>query len=640
MIPIPPPREDYVRKPDPALVERVMTFVEQSLHLRLNALESLVEKNKASLSGAKDDHRKLTEEVSRMTNSTQSKSITEDIRMLFAIARNDKSDLAARAGKITSRVPVMNTYKEEKCRSPLVSTRARTPPSFISTTASTKKFPTNKVPIGSGSKSPIPAGCTTSRLGLVSNTNKQKTLNSKSPLAQERLNQGSKGAVLYQGRATGGTPTGKKSADRKSVLLGIRASPYATKVAAESKAKPKIHSTANETKSPSKPTTPSRMSPDQQNKFTAPGCYSVLTRNMTPPSARGINSRQQSPARATPSQSKREIQGDPIDIAYVQPRSLTTIPNLVPGSPFADIDDRIIPRRPYNIQPEVMPVFEDNHPSNMNTPNNVSSFMELLNYNSSDEESARNPDIRKSNQKTPIATRTLSNTRIKSYPEQIPAESKSRDRSPATDTRIDISHDIIQSALATLQSHLTEERDKMAQSSPGIKYLKYTASPKLGPGEFNTSTINLRAFEKVDERLISHPMCCFPGLPFIKPTKHSSRLAVSDYPERLSFSILPIELPCLDLLETNVPVSHFSDFAIVNSVREVFAKSSSSSSPLIMLEHSRKVMDEEMESPTYPRGVTLGTPPIRPQPSLRKREVKEARSSTPDIVSSILEDYL
>lgn len=525
--PFRPQQDERTNRPNPLMVDRLMSFVEQSLHLKLNAVESLVEKNKANLAKVKEDHRKLAETVSSLTAGAHSKSITEDIRLFFALARNDRLDLVGRVSTVEQLAPKPTPNKS---RSPIATPRAKTP---VKTTMNMIRSGLQANTGHQSRRSPVPSGAATSR---KDNRTPTAAYQSKSPTPENNIKLDSKRTVgVGPTKPPIKTPSSNTKLPSKSPPNTGKVTPFMSKASTQSNTQRHTISNSNQSKNskpPSKSPTPSRVTPE---RITPISSYSKLPRPKIPTSQKAIGSRQNSPTPTTPSHSKRDIPGDPFETSLVQAKSTSNLPKAI-GSPFDETDDRIAPRLPPNIQPEMhpAPVFDEDYPSKAITPNNVSSFMELLNYNSSDDETA-NKKVKgrgSPEQITSVSKGQSSPTRYPRSVANLPAlESPSRERSPA----------LLNPANNISGNSYMNHSEFMPPSSPLLKYKIHAPSPRVGPGELSKSTINLRAFEKLDENLAKHPLCPFPGLPFIKPTKHSSRLAIADFPE-------PVNIPAISSL--------------------------------------------------------------------------------------------
>lgn len=76
------------------IVARIMDCVEKNMEMKIKRLEKLVRKNKRNLAKATKDHDKVSSIITTYFNRTQTKSISDDIRLYFALAKGDKLHLA------------------------------------------------------------------------------------------------------------------------------------------------------------------------------------------------------------------------------------------------------------------------------------------------------------------------------------------------------------------------------------------------------------------------------------------------------------------------------------------------------------------------------------------------------------------
>lgn len=84
--------EDYEqrtpKKVYPAsLIERLISYIENSLDQKLSSLEKLTAKNKRRLEIIKEKHRKIENVVKSYSESVSSDRISDDIKLYFALMR-------------------------------------------------------------------------------------------------------------------------------------------------------------------------------------------------------------------------------------------------------------------------------------------------------------------------------------------------------------------------------------------------------------------------------------------------------------------------------------------------------------------------------------------------------------------------
>jgi predicted nucleic acid-binding Zn-ribbon protein len=103
-----------------ALVTKLMDYVEQSLQQKIRAVETLIARNKLNLSRVEQECKKAEDRVTAISKSKQSKSLTEDIRLLFALAKQDRLDLV---GKVKD-VSHLERVQKSRSRTP---NRQKTP---------------------------------------------------------------------------------------------------------------------------------------------------------------------------------------------------------------------------------------------------------------------------------------------------------------------------------------------------------------------------------------------------------------------------------------------------------------------------------------------------------------------------------
>jgi hypothetical protein len=175
-----------------------------------------------------------------------------------------------------------------------------------------------------------------------------------------------------------------------------------------------------------------------------------------------------------------------------------------------DFNDRAIPRTSPRIRPEEHPMFEEPSasrvPSKIMTPNNVSSFIELLNYNSETD-----------NDPNEAAKSRMDNSRLQNH-------------------NTDTTQEFIKEALADIRASNAKSKVPV----PKIAAQTNQPSPeKAAP--FRRAT---RLFPNIDEEMKKHTLCGFPGLEFIRPIKHSTRAVLPEKSPSIVFEGL---VPLVDL---------------------------------------------------------------------------------------------
>jgi hypothetical protein len=216
--------------------------------------------------------------------------------------------------------------------------------------------------------------------------------------------------------------------------------------------------------------------------------------------------------------SKREIQ-DP-DIPDLSLSKLKSVSSFNRFDLNDDVSDKAIPRQKPNIKPEALPVFDEISDSKYGqklSPNNVSSFIELLNYNSDSENDQPKDKLRVRKNIDGRAARQAENS--------------------GNDDPRETTQDFIQSTLVNMNSPPPTAPKKSPVSKVNLNVgAPVPPSPKNKSGLSPNSLVNRRAFEKLDEKLSKHPLCSFAGLPFVNPSKHSSKLVISEIPESVNMS--------------------------------------------------------------------------------------------------------
>lgn len=255
-------------------------------------------------------------------------------------------------------------------------------------------------------------------------------------------------------------------------------------------------------------------------------------------------------------------------------------------------DSHIQPERPQRAFEEP----DDSRlPSHIITPNNLSSFMELLNYNSQSSEDAEEACHQK----------------------LVPVR-------PSVDQRDkDSTQDFIKEAIATIKS----ERDSKELKHPS------KAGSRTPPKNWQPPVVPIS----------QHPLSTFAPVVRIKPIKHSTRLSCSQ-PSPLDFAELTplvaavdqkpiklrIDLPCEqeDITVLRASVSKIMS-PMVSPMRKI------GKSP----EHCAPDSDEQSEDDDSDNRIKVN-PQLGQIRAFRVQPEKKQRSATPDVVESILEDYL
>jgi hypothetical protein len=101
------------------VVIRLMDIIEESLAARLNAVDNLISKNRRELAKVKTDIEKTEKVVDAVSKSCSSNKLTDEIRLLFALARTDRLDLVGKVSNTSYIKPLVS-------KSPQIS-RTKTP---------------------------------------------------------------------------------------------------------------------------------------------------------------------------------------------------------------------------------------------------------------------------------------------------------------------------------------------------------------------------------------------------------------------------------------------------------------------------------------------------------------------------------
>lgn len=169
-----------------------------------------------------------------------------------------------------------------------------------------------------------------------------------------------------------------------------------------------------------------------------------------------------------------------------------------------DADDRPIPRTSPRVRPEEQMTFDEPSasrvPSKIMTPNNVSSFIELLNYNS----------------ETDLDPNDFVKSRL--------------DCSKIQKVAQDTTQEFIQEALADIRASNAKSRGSTDKNPRAIEQ----PSTKEAPRRRGT-----QLFPNIDDELkkhaLRHGVSDFVGIEFIRPTKHSARATLPDTAPSLDF---------------------------------------------------------------------------------------------------------
>lgn len=113
------------------LVERLTEFVEKSLASKLDGIERLIEKNNRNLAQASRDFKKIEDVVTSYQKSNKSQCLSDEIRLLFALARSERLDLVGKVANIDqANKAVRRTPLPSRSRSPIVNQYNHQPVSF------------------------------------------------------------------------------------------------------------------------------------------------------------------------------------------------------------------------------------------------------------------------------------------------------------------------------------------------------------------------------------------------------------------------------------------------------------------------------------------------------------------------------
>ena len=164
-----------------------------------------------------------------------------------------------------------------------------------------------------------------------------------------------------------------------------------------------------------------------------------------------------------------------------------------------DFDERMVPRTSPRVRPVDHPTFDEPSasrvPSQLMTPNNMSSFIEMLNYNS-DTETDPNEHGK--------STLTLT---------------------PQAGLHGDTTQDFIKEALADLRTTV----DKHTKPLHGAG----SRQKAMGQPERLARRGTTQMFSNIDDDMKLHERCAFAGLNFLRPIKHSARMVLPDPPVTL-----------------------------------------------------------------------------------------------------------
>ena len=103
------------------VVDKLMALIETSLASKLDAIETLIGKNKRNLAKASHDFKKIEDIVTTYQKSNKSQCLSDEIRLLFALARNDRLDLVGKVANIDqAKKASQRTPAPSRSRSPIV----------------------------------------------------------------------------------------------------------------------------------------------------------------------------------------------------------------------------------------------------------------------------------------------------------------------------------------------------------------------------------------------------------------------------------------------------------------------------------------------------------------------------------------
>ena len=159
------PQENSIEKRK-AIINKLMHFVEQSLDTRLSNIERLMEKNKKGLSKAKTEFSKIETIVNIYSESRQSNKISDEIRLFFALARNERLDVISSSNNMEQLRSRSKKAVSHLSRSPglpssynsqftLKEENKSKKTSFFGTTGRTEEDSRRKSPVFSSSKRTI-----------------------------------------------------------------------------------------------------------------------------------------------------------------------------------------------------------------------------------------------------------------------------------------------------------------------------------------------------------------------------------------------------------------------------------------------------------------------------------------------------
>lgn len=235
-------------------------------------------------------------------------------------------------------------------------------------------------------------------------------------------------------------------------------------------------------------------------------------------------------------------------------------------------------------------------PSHIITPNNLSSFMELLNYNSQSSEEEEE---------------------LHHHQKLVPV------RQPLDHRDKDSTQDFIRDAMATGKSE-KDSKELRPAPKPGLR---------TPPKNWIQPTV----------AVADHPLCTFAPLVRIKPIKHSTRLTCTQ-PSPLDFSELTPLVGSAEQkpikLRTDLPCEQEDITVLKASISKIM---SPMVSPMRKLgkspEYYAPGSDEQSDEEEADHRIRVN-PQLGQVRAFRVQPEKKQRSATPDVVESILEDYL
>jgi hypothetical protein len=103
------------------MVQKLMALIENSLSSKLDAIETLIAKNNRNLARATQDFKKIEDVVTTFQRSNKSQCLSDEIRLLFALARSDRLDLVGKVASIDQAMKAsQRTPAPSRSRSPMV----------------------------------------------------------------------------------------------------------------------------------------------------------------------------------------------------------------------------------------------------------------------------------------------------------------------------------------------------------------------------------------------------------------------------------------------------------------------------------------------------------------------------------------